>query len=287
MTIAVAYNTPANNGTLQRRILEILKSLRRFDNRSPLFRRYAFIQSRAQACSFEPRRFVLVNTWKDLVQAIRRAVTDSPLDEMIRLVHSSRGPYGPSFGVRTVVYGTLDEIPGLLGTSSDQSMGSAQAFPEAHIGALITERREEQDDAQGESDSESDDQFEGQQPNPDEAAPVEMPKLPEPVEPTQEEQLAAAKIQDAFRKLIARRRRVSKGRLADTLSRFFFACTKSAANVAQGKYLKLFLGPLPHILVCLDIANTDMHGYKTRTKKQLSNQPEDLDKLDEQLTLAK
>lgn len=103
--------------------------------------------------------------------------------------------------------------------------------------------------------------------------------------PSEEEHHAASVIQSAYRKAISRRQRHLESTLGDALGRSWVACMKEATNIEPGLYRLLFLGPLPHILICVDILRSKVLTYKTKMRKQLAKKKhEELDEVDKKLT---
>ncbi|KAK0456954.1 hypothetical protein EV421DRAFT_1755739, partial [Armillaria borealis] len=102
------------------------------------------------------------------------------------------------------------------------------------------------------------------------------------------EQIAAAiLIQRVYRKVLHHRRGVSNIGTASLHARMHASCTKEVSQLGDnpGLYLRLFLGPLPHVLVCLETVRIDTLSERKRTKKRLKKcSPNEIDALDDLLT---
>ncbi|KAG2048320.1 hypothetical protein BDR06DRAFT_920603 [Suillus hirtellus] len=102
----------------------------------------------------------------------------------------------------------------------------------------------------------------------DEAATLLAPDLDESLRtngPSVEEQEAARNIQNVYRRYV--RRRSSRAVNAE-IDAIFMACLKQTQSPewCPGYYSLLFLGPLPHLLVCLERGIALTHAAKTKTK---------------------
>lgn len=102
---------------------------------------------------------------------------------------------------------------------------------------------------------------------------ITVTALPEGNLPPSEEQINATRvIQTAYRKLLRRRRKSTKSTLEATRASFFDACLAESLKMEwpNGTYYRLlFLGPLPHVLVCLSAAHSWAIDTKARNKKRL------------------
>ena len=106
-----------------------------------------------------------------------------------------------------------------------------------------------------------------------------------------EEQLAAAKtIQLAYHHLLQRRKKGNESDLAVKRNRFFLECWNTSEKIQwhRRRYRHLFLGPLPHLLLCLEKANTHAFHMKKRIKKRINNvQHRELDEARTKMTEIK
>jgi hypothetical protein len=120
----------------------------------------------------------------------------------------------------------------------------------------------------------------------------DMPQVVvKPVDPSEDERKAASIIQSAYARTLLRRRRAPKTGLLAARSRLYLACLHRAQNMVwkeNSYYRLLFLGPLPHILLCLEIALSAPSTRKTAVKKRLLvNKHEELEELGPKLTQLK
>ena len=105
------------------------------------------------------------------------------------------------------------------------------------------------------------------------AQPVDVTEHEEEVATFTEAQLAAAKvIQLAYQRFIRRRGQGDEGALATQRNRLFLKCSSAAEKIQWERrhYRILFLGYLPHLLLCLEKANNHAHKAKDRLKKRIN-----------------
>ncbi|KAK0245294.1 hypothetical protein EDD85DRAFT_13428 [Armillaria nabsnona] len=106
-------------------------------------------------------------------------------------------------------------------------------------------------------------------------------------EPTEKEIAAASLIQRVYRKILRRRRRVAAKRGKAALhAEIYASCTKEISRLGDnpGRYLYLFLGLLPHILVCLETVRIDTLSQRKETQDKLKAcSHSEYDVLDDQL----
>jgi hypothetical protein len=108
--------------------------------------------------------------------------------------------------------------------------------------------------------------------------------------PSEMEVLAASLIQRVFRRIVRHRRGISEEALSVTRAAHFTSCWQQAQEMSWPRryYRLLFLGPLPHVLSCLDGVYTYASSTKAKTKKRLNvAQHEELEDLSMRLTEAK
>ncbi|KAK0506460.1 hypothetical protein EDD18DRAFT_1455776 [Armillaria luteobubalina] len=116
---------------------------------------------------------------------------------------------------------------------------------------------------------------------------------PIPIQDTtqsESEQIAAVFIQRIYRKVLRHRRDVSKIGTASLHARIYASCTKEVSQLGDkpGRYLRLFLGPLPHVLICLETIRLDTLSERQRTKKRLKKcSPNETDVLNDWLMQIK
>ncbi|KAF7367508.1 UvrD-like helicase ATP-binding domain-containing protein [Mycena sanguinolenta] len=233
-------------------------------------------------------RYVKATSWSDLVQALRWSTAASPLDEMVVLLHAERPRHHPIRNVRQIIYKSHEDIPQLLGTSRSMM----ESVPAQDVDAQISEvlMLPEDDDIPLEDDSgfaeaaESEKVFSATEP-------VAMPPALEAIQTTDEEIRAASVIQQAFKRAQRRAERrkaeMAKPNLSASCSNLFVICLKEAEGIDwPNKTYKLqYLGPLPHLLLCLDVVLTTAQKQKKQIKKDLREAThEKLEALDKQLT---
>jgi hypothetical protein len=83
--------------------------------------------------------------------------------------------------------------------------------------------------------------------------------------------VAACAIQAMYRRHVLRRESVRKA-LSEARSRFFIDCWVESEKMEwpHRHYRLLFLGPLPHLLLCLERANTSAFDFKMKVKRRLT-----------------
>lgn len=97
--------------------------------------------------------------------------------------------------------------------------------------------------------------------------------------PSDEEIRAARIIETMYFRKLRRRRSAPKGALSEARARCFVNCwteskqmewSRAPHRLSPSRYRFLFLGPLPHLLVCLERANTSTFELKLKAKKRLT-----------------
>lgn len=249
-------------------------------------------------------RFVTAQHWNQLTRALRNSMRGSPLDEMVK-VHDLRqatAPLRPEPGVRLVLYSSEGDIPSLvcaylgIGPSLTSSSESNSLLPDARTQVVQTlGNATDPIDADSQIDIESDDQdhdleVDGYLPTDlQTSTPSAMPQALEIIAPSEDELHAASVIQRAYKRILLRRRRdTTKTGMSAARRRFFSICFDQSQEMTwkQNSYYRLlFLGPLPHILLCLDVAQAVILSQKKVTKTGLlHNKHEELDELGAKLT---
>ncbi|KAG7450840.1 uncharacterized protein BT62DRAFT_1001654 [Guyanagaster necrorhizus] len=230
------------------------------------------------------------HSWYELSKVIR-LLEYNTMDEMIQLIHQSRAPVTvhTSPGVRPIVYNNFTDIRsqlGLIAPASTQTISSPTEVSE----------REEPD---GDNDSDSEDAEDVQEAeviedtSDDDAVAVDAIPAHDTAtpNPTERDIVAASLIQRVYRNVLRHRRGVAKRGTAGLHAQIYASCTEAVSRLGDnpGLYLYLFLGPLPHILVCLETIRIDTLNHKTKTKKRLNNKelehgPDEIANLDDLLT---
>ncbi|KAH7911824.1 hypothetical protein BJ138DRAFT_1005801 [Hygrophoropsis aurantiaca] len=105
--------------------------------------------------------------------------------------------------------------------------------------------------------------------------------------PTEEETQAAGILQTIYRRRLDRRSRSARAALDEERHAFFEECLKQVKSTewAPSYYRLLYLGPLPHLLLCLERAVAILHDTKRKIKGRLTkNNYDRLEELGKQRT---
>ncbi|KAJ7171712.1 hypothetical protein C8R43DRAFT_1231226 [Mycena crocata] len=263
----LAYNSSRANAAFRSQVLRNITYMRRTEpnpRRCPLSHKY-----------------ITADSWQGLVRAVRTSTAGSPLDEMVVLLYGDH-PRRPIRHVRQITYNSLEDIPQLLGSSRLHVENAASDEQHNELGPA------EDDDEFIEEES-FPDAGEAEEVLPD-TGPVAIPAL-EAVKRTDEEISAASVIQRAFKRVNKRAHKrtaeLAESSLAAGCAGFFMACLKEAGSMEwpNQEYRLRFLGPLPHLLLCLDIIHTTAQKQKKQIKSDLREaKHEKLEALDKQLT---
>jgi hypothetical protein len=205
-------------------------------------------------CLHRDIRFLYSQNWDDVAKATRRSLKDSTTDEMIQLVHSSRATevshQPPLYGVRRLTYEATERlliVIDAVNRDEDEHVAVDEADEEL---ASVEPQAPELDEEPG--------------------MPSEIPKV-EAVVYDEEHHAAATFCQRRWRmKKSLREREISCRKLrSDLFQGTFQSCLTQAPNIASSRsYVKYFLGPLPHILLCLNIVTKRAHDLKKQSRKQ-------------------
>ncbi|KAI3622615.1 hypothetical protein WG66_015967 [Moniliophthora roreri] len=252
-----------HNGTIRQAIFYALTALRDCDPPPPPsapWSRYAFAED-----------------WSAIAKIVRNSANSNPTDEMVHLLHASRLPASPPpnfANVRYIVYNRLDELPHLL---------RRQDTPLQHpLTAMSTDLDE--NDAENMETEDAHVHMEDGDDTQHAAAPDEDPNIMSAEEREQEKRVLS-RLPSIYREN-RWRRQGSQTRMAERRNEFFLSCLKVARDIPSGRYRKMALGPLPHVLSSLQAIYELMHDFKRKTKDWMK-QPldhEELDRLDQQLT---
>ncbi|KAF8151989.1 hypothetical protein K438DRAFT_1988110 [Mycena galopus ATCC 62051] len=233
-------------------------------------------------------RYVTATSWSGLAQAVWWSTAESPLDEMVVLLHTERPRHHPIRHVRQIIFKSHEDIPQLLGTSRSLTESVSGQVPDAQSGEMVPDD-DDDDPLALEDEPESVNVGESEEVFP--AEPVAMPPALEAVQHTEEEIRAALVIQQAFkrghRRVERRKAEMTKSNLAASCASIFAMCLKEAEGIDwPGRAYRLrYLGPLPHLLLCLDVVLTTAQKQKKQIKKDLREAThEKLEALDKQLT---
>ncbi|KAJ7671947.1 hypothetical protein B0H17DRAFT_1208872 [Mycena rosella] len=249
--------------------------------RNKIWHHITFMRKKDPIARFPPPlsgRYMTAGSWLDLVRVLRWSTAGSSLDELVVLLHADRPRPHPIKNVRQIVYTALEGVPQLLGPARavaeprDADAGDAEDEDEAVEEEPFVDAGEAEREADG--------------------GPVAMPPALEAATRSDAEVRAAGVIQRAFKRASGRAGRRKAERAASGLvaacAGFFSACSAEAAGAGAewGRAYRLrFLGPLPHLLLCLDVVQAHAQRQKKSVKKDLREAThEKLEALDKQLT---
>ena len=123
------------------------------------------------------------------------------------------------------------------------------------------------------------------------AQPVDVAEHEEEIATSTQSQRAAARVfEHTYQRLIQRRRQGEENPLAIKRNRLFLKCLSAAEKIQweQRRYRFLFLGPLPHLLLCLEKASNHAYNTKNRLKKRINTaHHRDLDEAQAKMTEIK
>ncbi|KAK0506583.1 hypothetical protein EDD18DRAFT_36674 [Armillaria luteobubalina] len=226
------------------------------------------------------------NSWGDIAEVIRWSLQDGTgMDEMVQLFDRRRAPVKIRAvpGVHPIVYSDFADIRAQLGlTASAWSQVTSPPHTE------VSEREEPNGDSEFQ-DEEIEDTQEAEETADEDAVAADaipMQEMTAP-EPTDREIAAASLIQRVYKKLLRHRRGVAKRGREGLHAQIYASCTKEVSRLGDnpGLYLRLFLGPLPHILVCLETVRIDTISQKKKTKDRLKGcSHNEINALDDLLT---
>lgn len=222
-------------------------------------------------------------------------MSNYPLDGIIHLVHeSSKQPASTSFRMRHIIYKSIVDIPSLLNGSGTKPSITSTLRSQApvfvpkllvieSVTTAVIEPEQNTDEAAKADDADIINAttaadtitVEGLQ---DTAAP-----------PSEALNQAALTCQSIYRKKVRCKQKSSK---LDSLSiqrtSCFEACLLASTKInwpVRSYYQRLFLGPLPHILVCLKSAHTWAFEMRKHNKKRLkSSTHQELEEIMKRLT---
>ncbi|KAJ3777202.1 hypothetical protein FB446DRAFT_718464 [Lentinula raphanica] len=260
------------------------------------------------------RKYVEARSWSDIASAVRQSTKGSAMDEMINVVDRDKHDptrFSPA-GVRVVVYDRIEDLPKLLigaippvtATNAPRNIQILKAPGVARNGTVsphlsspaLVMRHGQEEAAEAAAllygliqstahvEEELGEQVEdvAQQAIP---FSIKGPLVDEPeiIEPTEHEHLNAAVIQQAFKRYLSRK---AKKQTQLVVSREKWYNDYLNLDIQDGRYRKMTLGPLPHIMVFLELLHNGTQELKNTTKKRLRLplKSEEADMLDKQLT---
>ncbi|KAG6867453.1 hypothetical protein C0993_002573, partial [Termitomyces sp. T159_Od127] len=256
------------------------------------------------------RQYVFARGWTDLVRALRNMPQGSLVDELIQLHDLGReaGPARPVHGVRIIPFRADDDLFQLLGASPPSLLETVSADSD-----IQQQQQKACNDGQAEDLTEHSvnvvepDELDGMR-DPDEAAELgdnfgDEPSspaiiaadLPQAQPPSDEEKHAALTILNLYRRSRLQRGRGTKVRRIPSITKMISACWGVSHKMSwdnNRRYRFIFLWPLPHLLVCLDVALSTTSSQKKHLKKRLlEDHYENLDgltnRMNEQVKLTK
>ncbi|KAK0506463.1 hypothetical protein EDD18DRAFT_32642 [Armillaria luteobubalina] len=215
-------------------------------------------------------------SWDELAEIIRHSLQYEAEDEMIQLVHQSETPeqHHPLSGVRQLLYRDLTDIRAQLGLSV--SISTPAASPRIEV----PEQKETDVDASEVKEVGSTQEADAvRKTASDDAEAIPAPDMTTPGR--MEREIAATLLfQRLFRKVLRHRRGEAKRGITGLHAEIYASCIKEVSRLGDNPrlYLRLFLGPLPHILVCLEMVRMDTYNHRTKTEDKMQ-QPCNSDEL--------
>lgn len=229
-------------------------------------------------------RYFNASTWEDVVGAMMQSAIDMR-DELIGLrdERAGKAPLTHPVGIRQTDVQNPDDLDQVFGTdilTKNILLHGTSTTMGRNLGSLSQALQNDVPETFVSSNSHDDTEAFVQ--------PVDVTEHPEEIATFTEEQLEAAKVfQFAYHRLLLRRGKGDEGALAIKRNRLFLECSKAAEKIPweRRSYRCLFLGPLPHLLLCLDKANAHAYNVKGRLKKRINNaHHRDLDEAQAKMT---
>lgn len=211
---------------------------------------------------------------------------------MIQLYHDSRvysSLRPPQRGIRRLVYKNIADIPRILANPHaviSNLRAEAPAFvPKPRTLPLEEEEAEAEAEAENDAEEPEVDNTEIINSTQADALPT-IKNLPDDTAVfTDEQKQSAITLQRWYRKLMKKRYVIPKNNTDAARHRQFEKCLEESHKIqwtVQSHYRFLFLGPLPHVLVCLEAAHawamTTKKSNKRRFKRALHQDLEDIQK---------
>ncbi|KAG6840518.1 hypothetical protein C0991_006191 [Blastosporella zonata] len=233
------------------------------------------------------RPYVRARGWRGLVLALRNMTQGSLVDELVQLHDLGRQsllPVRPVSGVHIAPYKAYSDIHQILGASSSLSVESAGTESEHDLTAASVDDEmdvgaiDEEDDVAGIEETNND---AWPSDTPEAISAMSSADMPQAQPPSEEEQRAASIILKNYRRVLLRRSQAAEATSTSLVAKISAECLKQSYDMSwddNSGYRFLFLGPLPHILLCLDIALATTSAQKKSTKKRWRE--ESHDKLD-------
>ncbi|EGN94529.1 hypothetical protein SERLA73DRAFT_114784 [Serpula lacrymans var. lacrymans S7.3] len=248
-------------------------------------------------------RYISARGWEDLARHVRQSARDSNLDEMVQLHDLSRVPL-PNYtvsGVRLVAFKRSDDIvslltsPETLTSKSSTLKATAAAFTpqqtisspaKAALAPFAEDNPVEEEDKHDVEETDLD--VVGQNPEGQEIMGYQTYKNSNTDAAFSEEHIkAATTFMILYKQLLRRRRKAPKHGLASHRAQVFTTYQDASCTIEwpNGYYRLLFLGPLPHIMVCLERVVSYAKTAKDNVKKRLTRvEHQELEEVSERLT---
>ncbi|KAF9014907.1 hypothetical protein BDQ17DRAFT_1418043 [Cyathus striatus] len=226
------------------------------------------------------RPYAEARSWSDIARAVRRSTMNSTLDDLVQLqqLETTNSPHTHApVGVQRLLYRVVEDIPHLLGNGSlsaflsDLRVDAPTFFPRNNDSSITEEPENPASDVLTYDIGEEIEELEV-----DSTVILSATALADSIAnnvtletntaPSSQQLKAAMVILATFRR--ARQRKEAE---KAALNVHFVSClTESKSMDWPTRYYRLmFLGPLPHALVCLDAIYAHCVSTKEKTKKQL------------------
>ncbi|KAH9065001.1 hypothetical protein EDB87DRAFT_1756197 [Lactarius vividus] len=205
-------------------------------------------------------RYINSRHWTGLAEALYQSTT-SPLDCLVRLCHESSPISGPQIpGVGLVSFREMNTIPYLLRSHLKGHPITTIATHENTGGPHVAISGQVTDGIDGTSGHQRVE--EAVEYSTDDAIDIGVGEGPESLDRSRE----ASIIQKAVRRyLLESGEGSSDDKLKIGRDRLFKAC-KTSANAVHARYRKIYLGPLPHLLLCLELIISSARKSKATIK---------------------
>jgi hypothetical protein len=231
-------------------------------------------------------RYVNAQSWWQLAVTVTSSISPTPLDEMITLLDEGKNALRTFRGVRAVKFRNVGDIhrqlTSVAGPVSTLNAAAAPFIPlQARSQAHATETSVEA--TADETDEDGDDLIQEAQEDAESPEDVDVAVMMEsigarvaeiPEDILAKQDSAAKKLQFYYRRLLTRRaNRIANPGLGllKTRQNQFEAFAQAAESIEwpeKSLYRPIFLGALPHLLVCLDYTWSIVMDEKTKTKRQ-------------------
>lgn len=239
----------------------------------------------------------MASSWSDLVKALRDSVgyTRFGLDELVQVKERKKcqGPIWQPKNTRVVVYDNVEDIPALLQaerpilaeTPNQHNLAppATALMPGEVPSELAVDEANEDDEPSPPEEIEVDHVVDSEAAT--RAAEFAQVYQPPPV-PSDEKLAAAAVIAKACKLLIRRRRGAQRKELVEARAQWYDKFYLEVQNIAR-PYRCLYLGPLPHALLCIEgVINYAIDAKKFAKSHLRRAQHEDYERIHSGLNTA-